>query len=63
MGKLSNKILRKKAQEIYELYPDKITSDFEQNKKFLESLDVFQGKLSRNIIAGLLVKLSREKIL
>lgn len=63
MGKLSNKILRKKAQEIYELYPDKITSDFEQNKKFLDSLDVFQGKLSRNIIAGLLVKLSREKIL
>ena len=63
MGKLSNKVLRKKAQEIYDLYSDKFSVDFEQNKKFLESLGIFPSKVSRNIVAGLLVKLSTEKVL
>jgi len=63
MGKLSNKVLRKRAKEIYDLYADKLSTDFEQNKKFLDSLGVFQSKVSRNVVAGLLVRLSREKVL
>ena len=63
MGKLSNKVLRKRAWEIYDLYSDKLSVDFEQNKKFLESLDIFPSKVSRNIVAGLLVKLSTERVL
>lgn len=63
MGKLSNKILRKKAKEIYELYSDNFSTDFVQNKKFLESLSIFSSKTSRNIVAGLLVKLATEKVL
>ena len=63
MGKLSNKVLRRKAMEIYELYADKIGSDFEENKKFLDSLGIFKSKVSRNIIAGLLVKLSKKEVI
>ena len=63
MGKLSNKILRKQAKEIYELYPDKFTNDFEHNKKSLNELQIFKSKTSRNIVAGLLVKLATEKVL
>ncbi len=63
MGKLSNKVLRRKAAEIYELYSDKISTDFENNKRFLDSLGVFSSKTSRNVVAGLLVKMASEKIL
>ena len=63
MGKLSNKVLRKKAREIYALYSDKLSTDFVQNKKFLDSLDIFPSKVSRNLVAGLLVKLATEKVL
>ena len=63
IGKKSTKSLRRNAKEIYELYPDKFTNDFEINKKSLEELKIFSSKLSRNIVAGLLVKLATEKVL
>ena len=63
MGKLSTKSLRRKAREIYEVYPDRFTTDFEHNKKSLSELEIFTSKTSRNLVAGLLVKLATEKIL
>jgi len=63
MGKKSTKSLRRKAQEIYNLYPDRFTTDFEHNKKSLDELEIFTGKLSRNLVAGLLVTLATEKVL
>ena len=63
MGKKSTKSLRRKAKEIYNLYPERFTNDFEHNKKSLDELEIFPGKLSRNLVAGLLVKLATEKVL
>lgn len=63
MGKKSTKSLRRNANEIYALYPDKFTTDFESNKKELEELKIFTSKLSRNLVAGLLCKLATEKVL
>ena len=40
------------------LYPDKFNVDFENNKKILEGLNIFYSTISRNIVAGILVRLS-----
>lgn len=56
-----NKILRKKAKELFELYPDKFSNDFEHNKQVLKEMDIFPTKTPRNIVAGLIVKLAKEE--
>ena len=58
MGKQRSKILRRRAQELMNLYPDKFNVDFENNKKILEGLNIFYSTISRNIVAGILVRLS-----
>ena len=58
MGKQRSKILRRKAEELFEMYPEKFSDDFEKNKKELEELKIFPTKISRNIVAGILVKLA-----
>jgi len=63
LGKQSSKILRKKAHELYEAFPDKFSTDFDQNKQVLKDMDVFPSKIPRNIVAGLIVKLAKEKAL
>ncbi len=61
MGKQRSKILHRKSKELYELFPEKFTTDFEENKKALNELDIFPNKISRNIVAGILVKMAAEK--
>jgi len=61
LGKQRSKILTKKAEEIYKIFPDRFTTDFEENKKALNELKIFTTKIDRNIIAGHLVKLVKEK--
>ncbi|MFH0986612.1 MAG: 30S ribosomal protein S17e [Candidatus Micrarchaeota archaeon] len=61
MGKQRSKILRSRARELCEIYPDKFNQDYEHNKKELNELDIFPSKISRNIIAGYLVKLTAPK--
>lgn len=63
MGKQRSKVLRRKAEEIYNMFPDKFSKDYESNKKVLDEMKIFQNKIDRNIIAGYIVKLAQEKIL
>ena len=61
MGKQRSKVLRRKAEELYKLFPDKFSNDFEKNKKALEETKLFKSKTDRNIVAGCLVKLTAKK--
>ena len=56
-------MLRKKAHELYEAFPDKFSTDFDQNKQVLKDMDFFPSKIPRNIVAGLIVKLAKVKAL
>jgi small subunit ribosomal protein S17e len=56
-------VLRRKAEELYKMFPDKFSKDYESNKKILDSMKIFQNKIDRNIIAGYMVKLAQEKVL
>jgi small subunit ribosomal protein S17e len=49
------------AQEIYNTFPDRFSTDFEQNKKALEELKIFTSKTNRNIAAGIITKLAKPK--
>lgn len=55
--------MRRKAEEIYKMFPDKFSKDYEKNKKELNAMKIFHTKIDRNIIAGYIVKLAQEKIL
>lgn len=63
LGKQRSKVLRRKAEELYKMFPDKFSKDYEKNKKELNEMKVFQNKIDRNIIAGYMVKLVQEKVL
>lgn len=61
LGKQRSKVLRRKAREIYETFPDRFSTDVEENKKALEELQIFTSKTERNIVAGILIKLAKPK--
>ena len=63
MGKQRDKSLTNKMKELKKMFPDKFTVDFDQNKKTLDEMQVFQSKTQRNLAAGYLVGLSKEKVL
>ncbi len=63
MGKQRNTSLTNKIKELKRRFPDKFTTDFEHNKQVLKEMGVFQSKTPRNIAAGYLVRLSKEKVL
>ena len=57
MGNVRPEKVKRIARELLRRYPDKFTSDFEENKKLLESLVTTPSKRLRNTIAGYLTRL------
>lgn len=57
LGKVRPEHVKKFARELVELYPDKFSTDFQNNKKVVESLaQIYSAKL-RNRIAGYITRL------
>ena len=53
--------INRHSTELLEKYPDKFTTDFEENKKTILSLAVIRSKILRNKMAGHITsKLKRE---
>ncbi len=62
MGKQSTRVLKRKAQQLLELLPDKFTDDFEHNKQVLKELHIFDySKTDRNIVAGMIARMIQSK--
>lgn len=63
MGKQMTRILKTKAERLYNLYPEKFTDVFEENKKIIDELGLFDySKTDRNMVAGYITRLkAREK--
>ena len=57
MGNVRPEKVKRVASELFTKYPDKFTTDFEQNKKILEPILSTQSKSLRNTIAGYLTRL------
>ena len=57
MGKVRPERVKKIARELVRRYPDKFTTDFESNKKLLDSLTKISSIKLRNRIAGYVTRL------
>jgi len=58
MGKILTSGLKNKALEVYKLYPDKFSTDFDHNKQVLNELEIPFSKKVRNVIAGYLCRVA-----
>ena len=54
-------LVTKIARELVERFPDKFTTDFENNKKLVESLTNISSKKLRNKVAGYITQLQNQK--
>ena len=67
MGNMTTKtkLYKHLARNLYNLYPDKCTRNFEENKLFVEEFLNIKNRKVRNIVAGLIThnmnKLANEK--
>jgi len=57
LGKVRTEHIKRIARELVERFPDKFTTDFETNKKALETVAEIQTHKLRNKIAGYITRL------
>lgn len=57
MGKVRSEQVRRIVQGLLDQNPDKFTTDFENNKKVMESLTIISSKRLKNIVAGYATRL------
>jgi small subunit ribosomal protein S17e len=60
-GKVRTELEKKIARELVERFPDKFTTDFETNKKLVESLTNISSSKLRNRVAGYTTQLQNQK--
>ena len=60
-GKVRTELEKKIARELVERFPDKFTTDFETNKKLVESLTNISSSKLRNRVAGYITQLQNQK--
>jgi small subunit ribosomal protein S17e len=60
-GKVRTELVKKLAQELVKRFPDKFTTDFETNKKLVESLTNISSTKLRHRVAGYITRLQNQK--
>ena len=61
MGRIRQRDIKNVAQEIVRKYGDKLSTDFMENRKFIEGVVKVQGKFLRNRISGYVTHLMRQR--
>ncbi|MEM4245960.1 MAG: 30S ribosomal protein S17e [Candidatus Bathyarchaeia archaeon] len=59
MGKVRTESIKRVARDLLRRYPERFGKDFEENKKSLEGLIVYDAKKTRNRVAGYITRLKR----
>ena len=60
-GKVRTELVKRIARELVKRFPDKFTTDFETNKKLVESLINISSTKLRNRVAGYITQLQNQK--
>ena len=61
MGRIKTTMIKRTAHTLIKQYPEKMTQDFDKNKKAIEEVaDIYSKKL-RNVIAGYITRLMRKQ--
>ena len=63
MGRIKTTMIKNLGKKLLKKYPDKFTTDFEENKKVLKELGIIDSKRIRNRVAGYIVRLKKREIL
>ncbi|HFC49141.1 MAG TPA: 30S ribosomal protein S17e [Thermofilum sp.] len=61
MGKVRPKYIKNTARRLVEMYPDRFTIDFEENKKAVMELTDITSKRIRNQVAGYITRLMKQR--
>ena len=62
MGRIKSTPVKNLAREIIEEHGDKLTTDFDKNKKIISSVRKIASKKIRNVVAGYITKeMERQK--
>ena len=62
MGRIRTKWIKNLSKYLISQYPDKFNTNFENNKKVLNELNIIPDKLIRNKTAGYIVTLLKKNI-
>jgi small subunit ribosomal protein S17e len=60
-SKVRTELEKRIARELVEKFPDKFTTEFEANKKLVESLTNISSTKLRNRVAGYITRLQNQK--
>ena len=61
MGKVRPEYIKNTARRLVEMYPDRFTIDFEENKKAVMELTDITSKRIRNQVAGYITRLMKQR--
>jgi small subunit ribosomal protein S17e len=61
MGKVRPDHVKRLARELVEQFPNKFTTDYENNKKLIKTLTNVSSKKIRNRVAGYIIRLIIQK--
>ena len=61
MGRIKTTLVKRNAKELIQRYPDKFSNDFNDNKKTVIETTELNSKKLRNVMAGYLTRLMRNK--
>jgi len=61
MGRIRTAFIKSVSKSLLEAHPDKFGTNFEENKKVLDELGIFDEKSTRNKVAGYIVSLVKKK--
>jgi small subunit ribosomal protein S17e len=58
---VGTELVKKMARELVKRFPDKFTTDFENNKKLVDTFTNISSKKLRNRVAGYITQLQNQK--
>ncbi|MFB6471010.1 MAG: 30S ribosomal protein S17e [Vulcanisaeta sp. AZ3] len=61
MGRVRPRYIKNLARRLLEVYPDKFTDDFENNKRIVTDLTDIQSKTVRNKVAGEITRIMKRR--
>lgn len=61
MGRIKTSLVKRNTLQLMKENGDRITTDFEENKKVVDELLTFQSKKLRNIVAGYATRLKKSE--
>ena len=61
MGRIKTTLVKRNVKELIVRYPDKFSTDFDDNKKIITETTELNSKKLRNVMAGYMTRLMRTK--